>query len=186
MPRLIWVFPGCTGHFVGFVMWQLIFRSTGQKFVKEREEKKLVLIGQVSHNMEVILRHSCNFCFSTWPEIILKSCNLTYILFFSFNSITFEPPQDKTNQMTVCPAKTRISLGICSVWSESSLCTQWVAKDPSFPHADSENSDQTGRMPRLIWVFAGRTCHFVGFVMRQLIFIRKLNVVTDSFVNMSS
>ena len=24
-------------------------------------------------------------------------------------------------------------------------------------------------MPRLIWVFAGRTCHFVGFVMRWLI-----------------
>ena len=24
-------------------------------------------------------------------------------------------------------------------------------------------------MPRLIWVFAGRTCHFVGFVMRRLI-----------------
>ena len=23
--------------------------------------------------------------------------------------------------------------------------------------ADSEDSDQTGRMPRLIWVFAGRT-----------------------------
>ena len=29
-------------------------------------------------------------------------------------------------------------------------------------------TDQTGRMPRLIWVFAGRTCHFLGFVMRQL------------------
>ena len=27
-------------------------------------------------------------------------------------------------------------------------------------------TDQTGRMPRLIWVFAGRTYHFVGFVMR--------------------
>ena len=25
-------------------------------------------------------------------------------------------------------------------------------------------TDQTGRMPRLIRVFAGRTCHFVGFV----------------------
>ena len=58
--------------------------------------------------------------------------------------------------------------GHCPVWSESSLCTQWVAKDPSFLHADSEDSDQTGRMPRLIWVFPGRTCHFVGFVMRQL------------------
>ena len=41
------------------------------------------------------------------------------------------------------------------VWSESSLCTQWVAKDPNFLHADSEESDQTGRRPRLIWVFAG-------------------------------
>ena len=32
-----------------------------------------------------------------------------------------------------------------------------VAKDPRFLHADSEDSDQTGRMPRLIRVFAGRT-----------------------------
>ena len=39
---------------------------------------------------------------------------------------------------------------------QSSLCTQWVAKDPSFLHADSEDSDQTEWMPRLIWVFAGR------------------------------
>ena len=45
----------------------------------------------------------------------------------------------------------------CPDWSESSLCAQWVAKDPSFLHADSEDSDQTGRMSRLIWVFAGRT-----------------------------
>ena len=44
-----------------------------------------------------------------------------------------------------------------TVWSESSLSAQWVAKDPSFLQADSEDSDQTGRMPRLIWVFAGRT-----------------------------
>ena len=71
--------------------------------------------------------------------------------------------------MTVRPAKTQIIPGIHPVWSESSLCAQWVAKDPSFLHADSEGSDQTGRMPRLIWVFAGRTCHFVGFVMRRLL-----------------
>ena len=59
--------------------------------------------------------------------------------------------------MSVRPAKTQISLGIRPVWSESSLCAQWLAKDPSFLHADSEDSDQTGWMPRLIWVFAGRT-----------------------------
>ena len=40
-----------------------------------------------------------------------------------------------------------------------------------FLHADSEDSDQTGRMPRLIRVFAWRKCHFVGFVMRRLIFV---------------
>ena len=53
----------------------------------------------------------------------------------------FEPPHDKTNEIHVHPAKTQISLGICPVWSESSLCAQWVhvAKDPSFRHADSED-----------------------------------------------
>ena len=68
----------------------------------------------------------------------------------------FETSRDKTNNVAVRPAKTQISLGIRSIWSESSLCAQWVAKGPSFLHADSEDSDQTGRMPRLIWVFAGR------------------------------
>ena len=60
------------------------------------------------------------------------------------------------------PAMTQISLGIRPVWSESSLCTQQVAKDPRFLHTDSEDSDQTGQMPRLIWVFAGPEGHFVG------------------------
>ena len=31
-------------------------------------------------------------------------------------------------------------------------------------------ADQTGQMPRLIGVFAGRTCQFVGFVMLRLNF----------------
>ena len=68
-----------------------------------------------------------------------------------------EPRHDKANKVTVRPAKTKISLGIRPVWSEPSLCAQLVAKDPRFLHADSEDSDQTGRMPWLIWVFAGRT-----------------------------
>ena len=48
------------------------------------------------------------------------------------------------------------------------LCAQWIAKVPSFLHADSDDTDQSGWMPTLIWVFAGHTCHFVGFVMRRL------------------
>ena len=34
-----------------------------------------------------------------------------------------------------------------------------------FLHADSEDSDQTGRMSRLICVFAGHKGHFVGLVV---------------------
>ena len=40
-----------------------------------------------------------------------------------------EPPHDKTNKMTVRPAKTQINLGVRPVWSESSLCAQWIAND---------------------------------------------------------
>ena len=61
-----------------------------------------------------------------------------------------EPPHDKTNKKHVRPAKTQISLGIRPVCSESSLCAQWVAKDPSFHHKDSEDPDQTGWRSRLI------------------------------------
>ena len=49
-----------------------------------------------------------------------------------FSIAIFEPPHNKTNKMTVHPPKTQLAM------------------DPSFPHADSEDSDQTGRMPRLI------------------------------------
>ena len=48
-------------------------------------------------------------------------------------------------------------------FDQSSLCAQWIAKDPRFLHGDSKDSD------RLTRVFNGRTGHFVGFVMCRLI-----------------
>ena len=65
---------------------------------------------------------------------------------FYNSNLWHEPRHDKTNKMSVRPAKTQISLGMRPVWSESSLCAHWVAKDPTFLHADSEDSDQTERM----------------------------------------
>ena len=44
--------------------------------------------------------------------------------------------------------------------------------DPGFLHAESEGSDQTGRMPRLIWVFAGNICNFVGSIRIWLKYIK--------------
>ena len=44
-----------------------------------------------------------------------------------------------------------------------------------FLRADSEDSDQTERMHRLICVFAVRTGHFVGFDMRRLMYALPLS-----------
>ena len=61
----------------------------------------------------------------------------------------------QNQQNDVRPAKTPISLSIrCP--HEESLGSQLSMH--------SKDSDQTGRMPWLIWVFTGHTCHFVGFV----------------------
>ena len=50
----------------------------------------------------------------------------------------YEAPHVKTNKM-MCAQRRLIRLGGCPGWSESSLCAQWVAKDPSFLHLDSED-----------------------------------------------
>ena len=63
----------------------------------------------------------------------------------------------KPTKWRVCPGKTQISLIIRPVWSESSLST-WRKLGSLATHwAHSQDSDQTGQMPRLIWVFAGHT-----------------------------
>ena len=69
----------------------------------------------------------------------------------------FEPRHDKTNTVTVRPAKTQISLGIRPVRSESSLSAWRNLGSLATRWAHSEDSDQTGWMPGLIWVFAGST-----------------------------
>ena len=73
----------------------------------------------------------------------------------------------QNQQNGMCAHRRQISLGIRPVWSVFALRMKkdWVL---IYPLSASEDSDQTGWMPRLIWVFAGRTCHFVGFVMRRI------------------
>ena len=77
--------------------------------------------------------------------------------FFIWSFPSYEPPHDKTKKVYVRPAKTQISLGTCPVWSESSL-SAWRNLGSLTTHwAQSKDSGHTGWMPRLIWVFAGRT-----------------------------
>ena len=110
-------------------------------------------------------RASCVFCRSFITSAVklvfalswVRQCRMYYW------ETTIEPRHDKTNKMSVRPAKTQISLGIRPVRLESSL-SAWRKLGSLAPTERSAKTDQTGRMPRLIWVFAGRTrillvCH---------------------------
>ena len=78
---------------------------------------------------------------------------------------TIWAPHDKTNKLTVCPAKTQISLGIRPVWSVFAVRMKkaWVL---SYPLGAQR---RLIRLPSLIRVLDGCTCHFVGFLPRWLI-----------------
>ena len=100
---------------------------------------------------------------------------LIFAIFMGVRLLLNESPHDKkTTKWLLHQAKTQISLGICPVWSKSSL-SAWRTLSPQLPIEHTPKTDQTGRMPRLIWVFAGRTTHFVGFVMRWLKWVGKRN-----------
>ena len=65
--------------------------------------------------------------------------------------------------------KTAISLGIHQVWSEPSLCAQWVAKDSMLLHVDSEDwSDWVDAQANLSLHWAHRSfcwfCHALAHV----------------------
>ena len=83
--------------------------------------------------------------------------------------LDLSPVMTKPTKWLCTQRRLQISLGIRPVWSESSLCAQRVAKGPSFHHADSEYSDQTGRMPKADLSLRWTHSHFVGFFVLRLI-----------------
>ena len=87
--------------------------------------------------------------------------------------------------MAVNPSKTQISLGIRPVWSESSL-SAWRKLGSLATHwAHSIDSDQTGWMPGLIWVFAGRTATLLVLSCRGSfgLLLRSHTYITNKFTS---
>ena len=124
---------------------------------------------QYTQNGENINGLSIRYTQKIVPGKLERKWTFTKVAFLNLLCRNYEPRHDKTNKMTVRPAKTQISLGIRPVWSETSL-SAWRNIGPLATHwAHSQDSDQTGRMLRLIWVFAGRTltlsvCHAVTHI----------------------
>ena len=82
-------------------------------------------------------------CFRNRPRIntTYRKVNIGAVII----SAQYEPRHDKTNKMSVRPAKTQISLGIRPVWSEFWL-SAWRKLGPfAINLAQSEDSGQTGR-----------------------------------------
>ena len=75
--------------------------------------------------------------------------------------------------MACAPSKDSDQLGIRPVWSESSLCAQWVAKDPSFLHADSEDWVDAQADLHLRWAHGSFCwfCHEVAHIYVQIIYL---------------
>ena len=84
-------------------------------------------------------------------------------------SVLWSWPKRQNLQTGMC-AQRRLRSAWASAQADQSICCALYGKlkTQSF-FFDSEDSDQTGRMPRLIWVFAKRTFHFVGFGVRWLV-----------------
>ena len=76
--------------------------------------------------------------------------------------------------MSVCPAKTQIGQGNRPGWSESSLSAWRNLGSLATHYVHSEDSDQTGQMPRLIWFFDGRTVTLLVLSCRGSYFKRLL------------
>ena len=66
------------------------------------------------------------------------------------------------------PTKAKISLRIRAVWSKSSLFARRNIVYMAVQNKLSDDSDQTARMRRLIWISAGRICHKVRFLILRL------------------
>ena len=83
-----------------------------------------------------------------------------------------EPHRDKTNKMACAPSEDSDQPGHPpSLIRVFAVCMKkgWVL---SYPLSAQRRLWSDWGMPRLIWVFPGRTCHFVGFVMSWLKWFR--------------
>ena len=82
--------------------------------------------------------------------------NLQMYICISAGSVIYEPVHEKNNKMACAPSE---DSGQPAAQSDQSLnCPLEESLGPQLPiECTAKTLDQTGPLPRLIWVFAGRT-----------------------------
>ena len=88
----------------------------------------------------------------------------------------YEPVHDKTYKMACAPSEESRSAWVFARSDQSLRCAlSWVAKDQSFPHSDSKDSDLTRRVRAdvsLRWVHMP-FCRFCHALANMILFQRK-------------
>ena len=138
MPRLIWVFAGRT-------LILLVLPCHGSSYQFDR----LVSI------------RNLKFLQVPWKR---KSKELFEITLYGMKSSPRNWTSARQNQQDdLCIQWRLISPAICPVWSVFAMHPVG-SQGPK----RTAKTDQTGRVPRMLWVFAGHTGHFAGFVVLRL------------------
>ena len=133
------------------------------------------LTGDILHNNSSDSFQFCRACLSRRDKGIKRSarssqstCLLAFTLAFE-SIISHEWVASRQNHQNGMFAQRRLRSAWASAQSALSLrCPHEESLGPELPTERTAKTDQTGWMPRLIWVFAGRTFIFVRFVMRRL------------------
>ena len=104
--------------------------------------------------------------------MFVQMLTVWFLILYTFLCMTQEVKlsrlMTKPTKWHVCPAK-RFRSAWASAQSDQSLrCLHEETLGPWLPIERTAKTDQTGQMPRLIWVFAGCTCYFVVFITRRL------------------
>ena len=73
-----------------------------------------------------------------------RNSEIFQISFYLFDDLKISHLMTKPTKW-LCAQRRLRSAWACAQSDQSSLCTWWVAKDPSFLHAHREDSDQTGQ-----------------------------------------
>ena len=147
-------------------MHKIVLISTLHRKINNVELRNNVGQNSLSYLLHIILvsslslllhYHNCFFIIITYSwQLNSKSCTCRW---HRRNNILW---------IEVVTVTKPIKYPVYPVWAKSSLYVQWVAQVPRFLDADSGSLwSDWAEIPRLIWVFAGRTAHFVGFVVRR-------------------
>ena len=141
------------------------------------------------------------FCWSSESVRVRLFCLISLICTFTFLPIIFQDLKPSNiavnedcelkviwaaawqNQQNDLCRSAKLRSAWASAQSDQSSLSAWRNIGPLTTYWAHSETDQTERMPRLVWVFSWRPFHFVGFVVQRLIYSPFLECGTGNFLN---